>query len=312
MPRYKYIDTNPKFLAIDRARQLLPGTFEHALHHLLEHALDLTRFDARFRNDETGAPAYPPKVLLQVVRLQDDAAEWRTWLAGHPDERRGPKGTVRQSNRTDADSATMATSKRVIQGYTGMAAVDDRAQIIVVAQAHGTGSEHDLLVPVVDALTPVRAPHSLLTADAGYQSEANCRAREARGIDALLADNQMRRRDARCATQHRHQQAPHPLHNKSRSTTTDTMFHPRDFTDDPDARTGVSGGQGVVSQGRRARRERVCVGAISRDGARLRIVRAPRAVSAHARHDARAERRVHSGARGRETRDGVSAHARAD
>ena len=31
MARYKYIDTNPRFLAVDLAQQLLPGTFEHAL-----------------------------------------------------------------------------------------------------------------------------------------------------------------------------------------------------------------------------------------------------------------------------------------
>ena len=67
MARYKYIDTNPKFLAVDLAQQLLPGTFEHALHHLLEYEIDLSRFEARFRNDETGAPAYPPAVLLKVV-----------------------------------------------------------------------------------------------------------------------------------------------------------------------------------------------------------------------------------------------------
>ena len=42
----------------DLARQLLPGTFEHALHHLLDLAIDLSHFDARFRNDTTGAPAY--------------------------------------------------------------------------------------------------------------------------------------------------------------------------------------------------------------------------------------------------------------
>ena len=29
--RYKYIDTNPRFLAVDLAQQLRPGTFEHAL-----------------------------------------------------------------------------------------------------------------------------------------------------------------------------------------------------------------------------------------------------------------------------------------
>ena len=66
MARYKAIDTNPRFLAVDLAQQLLPGTLEHALHHLLTHAIDLSHFDARYRNDETGAPAYPPVMLLQV------------------------------------------------------------------------------------------------------------------------------------------------------------------------------------------------------------------------------------------------------
>jgi hypothetical protein len=67
MARYKYIDTNPRLLAVDLGRQLLPGTFEHALHHLLDHAIDLSSFDTRFRNDATGAPAYPPAMLLKVV-----------------------------------------------------------------------------------------------------------------------------------------------------------------------------------------------------------------------------------------------------
>ena len=49
MARYKHIDTNPRFLAVDLAQQLLPGTFEHALNHLLDHAIDLSHFDARFR-----------------------------------------------------------------------------------------------------------------------------------------------------------------------------------------------------------------------------------------------------------------------
>ena len=67
MARYKSIDTNPRFLAVDLAQQLLPGTFEHALNHLLDHELDVSHFDARFRNDETGATAYPPAMLLKVV-----------------------------------------------------------------------------------------------------------------------------------------------------------------------------------------------------------------------------------------------------
>jgi hypothetical protein len=67
MARYKPIDTSPRFLAVDLERQLPPGTFEHALHHLVDHELDLSGFDARYRNDLTGAAAYPPAMLLKVV-----------------------------------------------------------------------------------------------------------------------------------------------------------------------------------------------------------------------------------------------------
>jgi hypothetical protein len=41
----------------------------------------------------------------------------------------------------------MATSKGVIQRYTGVAAVDSKHQVIVNAQAHGTGSKQELLLP---------------------------------------------------------------------------------------------------------------------------------------------------------------------
>ena len=51
MARYKVIDTSPRFLAVDLEKQLLPGTFEHALNYLVDHKLDLHRFDARYKND---------------------------------------------------------------------------------------------------------------------------------------------------------------------------------------------------------------------------------------------------------------------
>lgn len=37
------------------------------MNHLLDHELDLSGFDARFGNDLTGAPAYPPAMLLKVA-----------------------------------------------------------------------------------------------------------------------------------------------------------------------------------------------------------------------------------------------------
>jgi len=67
MARYQSIDANPRCLAVDLAQQLLPGTFEHALNHLLDHELDVSHCDARVQNDATGATAYPPAMLLKVV-----------------------------------------------------------------------------------------------------------------------------------------------------------------------------------------------------------------------------------------------------
>jgi len=52
------------------AEQLLPGSFEFALNHLVDSgAVPLDAFDAFYRNDETGAPAVSPAVLLKVVLL---------------------------------------------------------------------------------------------------------------------------------------------------------------------------------------------------------------------------------------------------
>ncbi len=45
----------------------------------------------------------------------------RQLLTAHPENRKGSKGATRKSNRTDNESAKMATSKGVIQGYTGVA-----------------------------------------------------------------------------------------------------------------------------------------------------------------------------------------------
>lgn len=67
MARYKAIDTSPRFLAVDLEKQLLPGSFEHAVHHLLDHEFDLSLFDTRYRNDQSGARAYPPGMLLKVI-----------------------------------------------------------------------------------------------------------------------------------------------------------------------------------------------------------------------------------------------------
>ena len=371
MARYKPIDTSPRFLAVDLERQLLPGTFEHALCHLIDHALDLSGFDSRYRNDRCGASAFPPGLLLKIVlyaysrgivssraieracreqitfialsgdshphhttiaafisglgdeiaqvfsqvlylcdrqgligremfaidgiklpsnaskarsgtraefqrqatkleaaakqmltrhrendglpveagldtkaarhiqRLTREAEQMHQWLKANPEDRKGTKGTLRKSNRTDNDSAKMATSKGVIQGYCGVAAVDAKHQIILDAQAHGTGSEQALLIPVVKAIAPQLRDDTLITADAGYHSESNLRQLAEMQVPALIADNGMRGRDERFKEQHRHKQKPHPLHDKSgrKKPKAAKHYRPADFDYDAAADT---------------------------------------------------------------------------
>ncbi len=58
-------------------------------------------------------------------------ARLEQWLEQHPEERKSAKGKPRLSNRTDNESAKMPTGKGVVQGYTGVAAVDEEHQIII-------------------------------------------------------------------------------------------------------------------------------------------------------------------------------------
>lgn len=54
---------SPRLLPVDLEAQLVPGTFAHAQHHLIDE-LDLLAFDARYRNDDKVAPTHDPAVLL--------------------------------------------------------------------------------------------------------------------------------------------------------------------------------------------------------------------------------------------------------
>ncbi len=49
--------------------QLQPGTLEFAIHFLVEKHIDMSVFEQRFKNDDTGRPAYDPKILLKVILL---------------------------------------------------------------------------------------------------------------------------------------------------------------------------------------------------------------------------------------------------
>jgi len=70
MAKYKSYDYQQRvLLPVSLEDQLMPGTLEFAIHTLVEKRLDLSIFDGKYRNDETGRAAYDPKILLKVVLI---------------------------------------------------------------------------------------------------------------------------------------------------------------------------------------------------------------------------------------------------
>ena len=68
MARFKPYDYNQDLMVPVRlSDQIEPGTFEYALHHLIEARYDDSFLAEEFKNDTTGRPAYPPKLLLKAI-----------------------------------------------------------------------------------------------------------------------------------------------------------------------------------------------------------------------------------------------------
>ncbi len=342
MPRFKpYSYEQTKLIPISLPEQIQPGTFEFALTYIVDCSIDLSIFNARFRNDATGAPAFDPAILLKIVlyaysrgivssrkiaqaceenimfmalsadtrphfttiadfisSMQDEivpifrdvitlcyaegligrtmfavdgcklssncSKEWsgtrselerkarrieasikfllkkhqtrdnkdsdaaqlekekdavenlknrlariRDWLKDNPSDKQGSrKRNVRQSNIVDNESAKMPTSHGVVQGYTGVAAVDGKNQVVVYAEAFGENQEKKLLQPAVDGVRENLAKaadvkdaftKATLVADTGYHSNENIHMLSERKIDAVIADTQFRKRDPRFA-----------------------------------------------------------------------------------------------------------------
>lgn len=130
------------------------------------------------------------------------------WSAENEDKL-GASGQAVKSNITDNDSAKMKGPHGVIQGYSGIAAVDAKNQIVVHAQAHGSGNEQDTLIPAIqatrenlEAIASSPEQSDLLAqvsiaADAGFHTEKNMRYCIENNLNAYVADNNFRKRDPR-------------------------------------------------------------------------------------------------------------------
>ena len=148
------------------------------------------------------------RVQQSIETLNQAADKIENFLAGNePRLGQGKRKQEVKSNITDNDSAKMTTSKGTIQGYSGVATVDKKHQIVIDAQAFGAGQEHHVLQPVLEAISErykrldindaIYASGVIVTADTGFANEDNMKYLHTEAIDGYIPDNQFRSRDPR-------------------------------------------------------------------------------------------------------------------
>ncbi|WP_318479882.1 transposase, partial [Photobacterium leiognathi] len=68
MPNFKTDYSNQNmFVPVIIDEQIIPGTIEYAIAHIVDNHLDLSPFDEHYCNDQNGAAAYPPSIMLKVI-----------------------------------------------------------------------------------------------------------------------------------------------------------------------------------------------------------------------------------------------------
>ena len=346
MARFKYTDNSQsQIMVVNLGEQLIPGTLEWAINYLIN-KIDMSLFERNYHNDEKGAKAYPPKILLKAIffcysrgiissrrieiackenviikalaennepdhdtiatfistnneavkdlfiqvllqcselglitgemfaldgcKLPSNASkEWSGKLCdiikkkadlekllrrilfrhqeldkdekagkklerfretlGDDRERRerhvrriekkikkinqflltakakiGTSGQEVQTNITDKESARIKGPHGYIQGYDGIAMADSKSQVIVAAEAIGSGAEGCCLPGMLDKLegnmeqiTLKKNPlkKAIVLGDTGFFSEDNLQEAAKRNIEVLIPDPQFRKRD---------------------------------------------------------------------------------------------------------------------
>ena len=132
--------------------------------------------------DDAGEESSPDaQRQRRIEALQKEAQATRDFLA-REQHRRNRKGQELKSNVTDNDSAKMATSKGVIQGYAAQAAVDASHQGIVAGDVTGSGSEQSMLLPMIGQTDGLRADSTVITADPATTATTTCRLCRSRAL----------------------------------------------------------------------------------------------------------------------------------
>ncbi len=137
MANYKPdLSCQSKFIPIDFSQQIIPGTFEFALAHIVDNHLDLSGFEHWYQNDNGGAAAYSPSVMLKII------------LFGYS---RGFISSRRIANACETNITFMSLSGDVQPHYTSIAAFVARmkdqieplfTQVLLICDKEGLIGRH--------------------------------------------------------------------------------------------------------------------------------------------------------------------------
>ena len=160
----------------------------------------------------------------RIIKLSQQADRIEEFLADN-EPKIGSTGKEIQSNVTDNESAKMATSHGVQQGYNANAMVDDKNQVITSAQVFGSGTDTKAMAPMLEETRKnieaagIERPleGKIVTADTGYYSVENLKACEEEKVDAYVPDQQFRKRDVRFKNADRHRRSTDKRHQKYKS-----------------------------------------------------------------------------------------------
>lgn len=164
------------------------------------------------------------RVEKRIKRLTRQADRIEEFLADN-DAKIGSKGEEIQSNVTDNESAIMATSHGVQQGYNANAVVDAKRQIVTNAEVFGSGTDSKNMAPMLEGarenLEAIGLEKPLegkqVSADTSYYSVENLEACEKEKVDAYVPDQQFRKRDVRFKNADRHRRSTDKHHQKYKS-----------------------------------------------------------------------------------------------
>lgn len=218
------------------------GTFEDLNKKCRKIDRAIERMTKRHRaKDRTQAEDHLKERESQYIdKLEKQADKLRKFMK-HNKDKIGHKGTPTKSNVTDNESAKIKSSNGVIQGYNGVAMVDDRHQIIVGAEAYGEATEYNLLGPMISLtkenfhatdIDPDVFKQTMLTADAGFHTNNNMAMLAEDEMDAYIADRHFRTRDPRFDNAGRYKERTTKERRKIDSSR--KQYLPADFTFDPD------------------------------------------------------------------------------